>query len=51
MGDPHHLDDMAAFQAHMLEATYAVAVRNKIDDTCTQSVSAYNPDGLENADS
>ena len=51
MGDPYHLDDMAAFQAHMLEATYASTVRNKIYDTRTRRVSAYNPDGLENADS
>lgn len=51
MGDPYHLDDMAAFQAHMLEVTYASTVRKKIDDTRTQRVSVYNPDGLESADS
>ena len=51
MGDPHYLDDMTNFQAHMLESTYAEAVRYKIDDTRTQSVSAYNPDGFEIAES
>ena len=51
MGDPDYLDDMAAFQAHMLDATYAAAVRNQIYDTRTRRVVAYNPDGFENADS
>ena len=51
MGDPDYLDDMATFQARMLEATYAEFVRNKIDDTRTQGVSAYNLDGLESSES
>ena len=51
MGDPSYLDDMATFEAEMLESSYATSVRRKVDDSRTQKVSAYNPDGFENSQS
>ena len=51
MGDPSYLDDMATFEAEMLDHKYAAETRGRIDDTETQQVSAYNPDGFENSDS
>ena len=51
MGDPYYLSNMATYESEMLDTAYAAETRNKIDDSRTQNVSAYNPDGFENSDS
>lgn len=50
LGDPDFLDGLYEFEADMLDATSAAAIRAKISDHHTQNVSAYDPNGFESAE-
>ncbi len=50
LGDPDFLHGLYEFEADMLDATSAAAIRAKISDHHTQNVSAYDPNGFESAE-
>ena len=50
LGDPDFLDGLYEFEADMLDATSAAAIRANISDHHTQNVSAYDPNGFESAE-
>ncbi|KAF2476027.1 gamma-glutamyltransferase [Lindgomyces ingoldianus] len=47
LGDPSFNDTVNKFEAEMLTNQTSLAIRNKILDSSTQPVSAYNPDNIE----
>ena len=47
LGDPEFVDGMYEYEAEMLNATIAAQIRQKISDTHTLNVSAYDPTGFE----
>lgn len=47
LGDPEFVQEMDEYQAEMLNASTAAAIRAKISDVHTLNVSAYDPSGLE----
>ncbi|GAB7353304.1 hypothetical protein MBLNU459_g3803t1 [Dothideomycetes sp. NU459] len=50
MGDPSFVPGMDVYQSEMLNATTAALIRSKISDQHTLNVSAYDPSGLEIAE-
>ena len=50
LGDPDFLDGLYEFEANMIDATSAAAIRARISDQHTQNVSAYDPNGFESAE-
>jgi len=51
LGDPDFINEMEAFEAGIINDTYAALIRAKISDLHTLNVSAYDPDGFESHDS
>ncbi|KAL2058586.1 hypothetical protein ABVK25_001314 [Lepraria finkii] len=47
LGDPDHVDGVDAYEAGMLNQSYASSTRAKIRDKHTLNISDYDPDGFE----
>lgn len=47
LGDPDHVEGIAAYEAGMLVQTFADETRGKISDKHTLNVSDYDPEGFE----
>ena len=47
LGDPDFVDGIAAYEANMLDQTFANQTRGKISDKHTLNVSDYDPEGFE----
>ena len=47
LGDPDFVDSMAAYEAEMLNQTFADETRGRISDKHTLNVSDYDPEGFE----
>ena len=51
LGDPDFVSSLDAFQAEMLNETYAAGIRGRISDKHTLNISDYDPDGFEDHES
>lgn len=51
LGDPDFVESLDAFQAEMLNRTYAAEIRARISDKHTLNISDYDPDGFEDHES
>lgn len=47
LGDPALVDNIATYEAEMINSTTAAINRGKISDKHTLNVSAYDPSGFE----
>ena len=50
LGDPSFVKGMGQYQEDMLKQSTINAIRGKISDSHTLSVSAYDPEGIESLD-
>jgi len=51
LGDPDFVENLVAFQAEMLNKTYAAETRARISDNHTLNISDYDPNGFEDHES